>query len=169
MNIHIGPAGQSHYEALKQIELASFETLRAAGAVSGEACASSDEMLDQYRKEDFLLAAFAGGNIPVGFGGGYVIEENLHICELDVHPIWQKKGIGRRIVNALLEAGRARALKGATLTTDRVASFNGPFYASMGFRIVEGTECPAYLRQILDLEEKRGFDPQRRVAMLISL
>lgn len=147
------------------IEQASFETLRAADAVTGEATVSGDEELQQYLSDSLLFAAFDERDIPVGYGGGYIAENLLHIGEVDVHPTWQRKGIGRKIVSALLEEGRARKLKGSTLTTDRFAPFNAPFYSSLGFHVVEGDECPQRLRLILALEQAKGLDPRRRVAM----
>nr|WP_246499692.1 GNAT family N-acetyltransferase [Azospirillum soli] len=143
----------------------SFETLRAAGAITGEATASSDEDLQQYLNNNLLFAAFDERDIPVGYGGGYIAEDWLHIGEVDVYPDWQRKGIGRRIMNALLEEGLTRKLKGATLTTDRFAPFNAPFYSSLGFQPVGGDECPERLRAILAAEQAKGLDPLRRIAM----
>ncbi|CAG9168009.1 GNAT family N-acetyltransferase [Cupriavidus respiraculi] len=166
MNVRIEPATAEHFPALQAIELAAFDTLRAAGAVSGEASASSDEELQRYLDAGFLLAAYDAGGEPVGFGGGYVAEQWLHIGEVDVHPDWQRRGIGRRLMEALLDIGRARSLKGATLTTDRHAPFNAPFYATLGFDPVEPDACPARLKTILSAEEQKGLEPLRRVAMM---
>jgi GNAT superfamily N-acetyltransferase len=149
------------------IELASFETLRATGAVAGEATASSDDKLQQYLNTGFLFAAFDSQEIPVGYGGGYVTEGWLHSGEVDVHPSWQRKGIGRQIMGALLAEGRPGKLIGASLTTDRFAPFNAPFYTSLGFQAVEGDACPEGLSAILAAEEAKGLDPRRRVAMTL--
>jgi GNAT superfamily N-acetyltransferase len=168
MNIRIEQASRNEFSALQTIELASFETLRAAGAVTGEATASSYEELQHYLDSGFLLAAFDEGGVPVGYGGGYVAGGWLHIAEIDVHPDLQRKGIGRQLLEALLAKGRARELKGATLTTDRFVPFNAPFYTSLGFQAIEEEACPARLRAILDKEEKKGLDPHRRVAMMLG-
>jgi GNAT superfamily N-acetyltransferase len=168
VNIRIEQASRNEFSALRTIELASFETLRAAGAVTGDAAASSDEELQHFLHSGFLLAAFDEGGVPVGYGGGYVADGWLHISEVDVHPNLQRKGIGRQLLEALLEDGRARKLKGATLTTDRFAPFNAPFYASLGFQAIEGDACPARLRAILDKEKEKGLDPLRRVTMILG-
>lgn len=166
VSIHIGPAAQHHFPALREIELASFETLREAGAVAGPAQASSDEELQQYLNAGFLVGAFDGAGIPVGFGGGYVADGWLHVAEVDVHPDWQRRGIGRRLMAALLDDARARSLMGATLTTDRFAAFNAAFYLSLGFEPLARDACPTRLQAILAAEEGRGLDPRRRVAMV---
>jgi GNAT superfamily N-acetyltransferase len=165
MRIRIGQAGVNDFDALRAIEMASFETLRSVDAVTGDAAASSDEELLHYLNDRLLFAAFDEKHVPVGYGGAYIDENMLHIGELDVHPEWQRRGIGRMLATTLLEEGRARKLKGSTLTTDRLAPFNAPFYASLGFRILESDVCPQRLQHILAEEHAKGLDPGRRVAM----
>ncbi|MGV2128561.1 GNAT family N-acetyltransferase [Agrobacterium vitis] len=165
--IHIGPATAHHFCSLRKVELASFETLRAAGAVTGDPVASSDEELQVYLDAGLLLAAFDGTESPVGYAGGYISEGWLHIGEVDVHPEWQRRGIGRHLINALLTEGRARHFLGSTLTTDRFAPFNAPFYSSLGFHAVEGDACPMRLKEILAAEVAKGLNPLRRVAMML--
>lgn len=168
MTMLIEKAARRHFPALRAIELASFETLRDAGTVSGEASASSDDELAQYLNCGCLYAAFDGSATPVGYVGGHILAGRLHVAEMDVHPDWQKRGIGRLLMTAVIGEGRARHLLGASLTTDRLARFNAPFYASLGFRIIEGTACPAHLAAILASEAEKGFDPLRRVAMMME-
>ncbi len=164
-NITIRPAQYEQFAALRAIELAAFETLRQTGAVTGEAGATSLHAFDALCKEGVLLAAYTPENIPVGFAGGYFADEWLHIAEADVHPDWQRQGIGRRLMQALLDAGRAQGVRGASLTTDRFASFNAPFYATLGFSAVEGQVLSPRLERVLIDESRAGLDPRRRVAM----
>lgn len=163
----IRPATTADFDALRAIELAAFETLRAAGAVSGVASASSDQQLQRYLDDGFLDVACDHSGDASGFSGGYIAEHLLHIGEMDVHPNWQRQGVGRALLTAALDKARAQRLDGATLTTDRFAPFNAPFYATMGFRALAGDELPAKLRDILDEEAKIGLDPDRRVAMML--
>lgn len=161
-------ATQDDFDTLRTIELASFETLRATGAVSGEPDSSSDEELQHYLDHALLYAACNDDDVPVGYAGAYVAENALHIGEMDVHPDAQRKGLGRRLMETLLAEGRSRKLVEATLTTDRLASFNAPFYASLGFRLLERDECSPRLRAILDSEAQKGLDPRRRVGMVLA-
>lgn len=92
----------------------------------------------------------------------------LHVAEIDVHPDWQRKGIGRRLMQRLLDEARTRVLKGGTLTTDRWAAFNAPFYLSLGFRFVHPQDATPNLQLVLDEEAAAGLNPGRRVAMVIS-
>jgi GNAT superfamily N-acetyltransferase len=102
-----------------------------------------------------------------GWCGGYEIDGWLHIAEIDVHPAWQRKGIGRQLIHALLDEGRRRGFRGATLTTDRFAAFNAPFYQSLGFRSSGLHDAMPHLDAILEAEIAMGLDPHRRVAMAL--
>ncbi len=165
--MRIRQATRDDFDTLRSIELASFETLRATGAVSGEPEASSDAELQHYLDHTLLYATCDQDDIPVGYAGAYIAEGCLHIGEMDVHPDFQRKGLGRRLMETLLAEGRLRKLAAATLTTDRLAPFNAPFYASLGFRLLEKEECSPRLRTILDAEAEKGLDPLRRIGMVL--
>lgn len=169
MTVHIERAREEHFSALRLIELAAFETLRHAGGVSGDPEISTDEELRQYLKHDLLFVALNEQDVPVGYAGGHLIGQWLHIGEVDVHPEWQRRGIGRSLVSALLEEGRSRYVHGFSLTTDRYVPFNAPFYASMGFQIAGSSGRPRHLEAIVQRELAKGLDSDRRIAMQLLL
>lgn len=164
-DITIAPAHTGDLAALREIELAAFETLRTAGAVSDEPVASSLEDLERLSREGLLLVAFTADQQPVGFAGAQIEDNWLHIAEMDVHPAWQRKGIGRQLLRALLSAGERRGLAGASLTTDRYAPFNAAFYASLGFEQINADALSARLKGLIDAETASGLDANRRIAM----
>lgn len=166
--MHIRPATSEDFDALRKVELAAFETLRKAGAVRGPASASADQDLQRYLDHGLLYLAGNRNDAAVGFCGGYIADGFLHIGELDVHPDYQRQGLGRVLVTTLLAEGRARKLDGATLTTDRLVPFNAPFYATLGFRLIEQQNASLRLRRILETEIENGLDPLRRVAMMLE-
>jgi len=168
LDITIGAAKPEHFSSLRAIELAAFETLREAGAVTGQAVANSLREFRDFSRDGLLLAAFASDPSPVGFIAGNYEDIWLHINEMDVHPDWQRRGIGRLLMQAILAEGQQRGLAGATLTTDNLAAFNAKFYAALGFEIVEGKSCPPHLVTQRAEELKMGFDPARRVAMRLK-
>lgn len=168
MDITISAAQPDHYSSLRAIELAAFETLREAGAVTGQAVANSLKEFYDFSRDGLLLAAFTPESIPVGFIAGNFEDIWLHIAEIDVHPNWQRNGIGRLLMQALLSSGQQLSLAGATLTTDNIAAFNAKFYASLGFEMVEGQSCPPHLISQKAEEIKMGFNPARRVAMRLK-
>jgi predicted N-acetyltransferase YhbS len=163
MDFTIKAGGRPDFKRIQEIELAAFETLRAAGAVSGEAEASSDQELLVYLEDGLLLGAFDAVGELLGYAGAYMAGTELHIGEMDVDPRFQ------RLISAFLEEGGRRSLEAVTLTTDRHAPFNAPFYASMGFQLLAGKEIPERLKAILESEAAKGLDPLRRVAMIYPL
>lgn len=168
MEFTIRPADPQHFDQLRAIELAAFETLRHAGAVTGQAGASSVEALSHFRRDGLLLMACTPDFVPVGFVAGKIEDTWLHIAEIDVHPEWQRHGIGRRLMQTILDVGQQHGMKGATLTTDRLAAFNARFYATVGFEIVEGRARPRHLVSLSADEIAQGFNPARRVAMWMT-
>ncbi|MCF6371360.1 GNAT family N-acetyltransferase [Rhizobium halophilum] len=118
--MQIRRAAANDFQALQAVELACFETLREAGAVSGVPAASSDEELQRFLDEDLLYVACDQDGAAIAFSGAYVVDEFLYIAEVDVLPVWQGQGFGRRLIMTLLDDGRQRRLAGATLTTDVV-------------------------------------------------
>jgi predicted N-acetyltransferase YhbS len=161
----IRAARTDDFARLQAIELDAFETLREAGGVSGEADCSTDDELRYLLEHGLLLAAVDAADVPVGYVGATFNDGWLYVAEIDVARDWQRKGIGRASMQAVLAEGRARGLAGAMLTTDRLAPFNAPFYASLGFRLLEADETPEWLSRILAKEHAAGLDPARRVAM----
>lgn len=166
MQITLRAAGRGELAQLQAIELAAFATLRAAGAVTGPATASSLEALERYQQGGYLFVACTPQGEACGFIAGERKEKWLHIAEMDVHPAWQRRGIGRRLVAHLIQLAQQQGLDGVSLTTDRLAAFNAPFYASLGFAPLAARQGPAWLQAILACEVEAGFNPARRVAMI---
>ncbi|MFK0163677.1 GNAT family N-acetyltransferase [Rhizobium sp. NPDC090279] len=152
---------------LAAIEIDAFWALHEAGAVACEPTSLPLDVLKQSLAEQLLLVAVDDEDRPFGFLAGIGKDGSVHIAELDVVRRWQKRGVGRRLMEAGIEAARAQGAMGVTLTTDRQVAFNAPFYASLGFRILDDQERPAVLTQILEHEFAHGADPARRVAMAL--
>ena len=152
---------------LDDIEIDAFWALHEAGAVNCEPTSLPVEVLRQSQMEQLLFVAVDTGDEPFGFLAGILKDGSVHIAEIDVVRRWQKKGVGRRLMEAVIAAAKIQGAAGVTLTTDRHAAFNAPFYASIGFRILGDEERPAELTRILEDEVVHGADPARRVAMAL--
>ncbi|AYG65606.1 MULTISPECIES: GNAT family N-acetyltransferase [unclassified Rhizobium] len=163
----IRPARAGELHLLADIEIDAFWALHEAGAVACEPTTLPLDTLRQSLAEDLLFVAVDGDNKPFGFLAGLRKDGSIYIAEIDVIRRWQKRGVGRRLMETAIAAARAQGASGVTLTTDRQVAFNAPFYASVGFRILEGEDRPAVLTQILENEVAYGADPLRRVAMAV--
>lgn len=155
---------QDEFGRLAEIELDAFVVWAQACGVSLEPAVAPVHLLQASFDQGLLLVAEEDGRV-LGFALGSVVDGDLYIAEVDVERAAQGKGIGRALMLALLDKGRERGLISALLTTDRYAPFNAPFYAGLGFRILEHAETPAFLRERLARQVESGLDPDRRVAM----
>ena len=104
---------------------------------------------------------------PVGYLAGRVEADRLHIDEVDVHRAHQGRGLGRRLLDTAADWARQRGLAALSLTTFRNVPWNGPFYASFGFREWDPADAPPSIRQSLASETAKGLE--NRCAMIMDL
>ena len=93
----------------------------------------------------------------------------LYLRELAVAGHAQRRGLGAALMNAGIAAARERGYARVMLTTDRTLPWNAPFYARLGFGIVEGDAIPAEIQRRLHGQYAAGFDPAARCAMVLAL
>lgn len=94
---------------------------------------------------------------------------SLHLHEIDVVPGRQGEGLGRRLLEHVVEVARAEGCRQVTLTTFRDVPFNAPWYVRRGFVVLPDDELPPWLRSIRESETAAGLDVQPRVAMARSV
>lgn len=169
MEVVIRPARSDDIVQLVAIETDGHETLRGLGAVPDRTADGTDDDLRRWLAEGILLVAVDASDQPLGFGSALVVGAGLHVCELDVAAIWQRHGIGRRLMQALVAEAERRALHQVTLTTDRFVPFNAPFYRTLGFQILDPSEIDGWLLAEIRHEEEAGLNPARRCAMRLAL
>lgn len=103
---------------------------------------------------------------------GFVIVElsrrTAHIVEIVVRQDMQGQGCGTALMTAVIDWARTRRLDTLTLTTFIDVPWNAPFYARLGFEIVERKSDPR-LDDILRREIARGLPAKRRCAMRLEL
>ena len=119
--------------------------------------------------EGRLWVAVDAGDRPVGFLMAGIVDGQAHLEEMDVIPEHGRRGIG----TALMERGcrwvTETGFHTVTLTTDRHVPWNAPFYARLGFEILEPAAFTPELAAIYEREIARGNSRDRRVAMRRSL
>ena len=83
------------------------------------------------------------------------------ICALAVHPVWQGKGVGARLVTRLIEEAKTLKLPQVITLTYQVE-----FFKKLGFEIVDKNEFPRKLwRECLECPKLEACD---ETAMVIS-
>jgi GNAT superfamily N-acetyltransferase len=116
------------------------------------------------RGQVWVAAARSDGTL-VGFAYADLVDGAVHLEELDVLPDWGGRGIGRALVAEVVADAAARGLAAVTLTTFRDVPWNAPFYARLGFRVVDRAALGPGLAAVLAHETSRGLPEPLRVVM----
>lgn len=153
---------------LTEIENDAFATLAEALGVVREPHALPRDVLQRSLDAGLLLVATDDEDQSIAFLAAEEIESSLYVIEFDVCQASQHRGVGRRLMLAVIEMARAGGFSGVTLTTDRYVPFNAPFYASLGFIEQESEAMPQFLQKKLAYEIETGRDPDRRIAMVLA-
>jgi putative acetyltransferase len=161
----IVPARPADVPLLPAIELAAAWLLAAHAPASVLAEQTDEGVLRRAQREGRLWVALAR-NRPVGFAHVEQLEPGVaHLEELDVHPAHGRRGLGRRLVNAVCRWAAEEGHRSVTLTTFRDVPWNKPFYARLGFEELPRNALSPALRAVVDDETRRGLDPSKRVVM----
>lgn len=129
--------------------------------------------LEEAEPRDFAAAHAQGllwvardeAGAPVGFAMLEAGESAWHLEEMDVLPEFARRGIGAELLRVVIETARARGATQLTLTTFRDIPWNAPYYARLGFAIIEDAELPGDLRERVAREARAGLPRALRVAM----
>jgi len=121
------------------------------------------------REGRLFVATEEARRIPVGFAVTTRIDGTSHLFEMDVLPEHGRRGLGRRLVEVVVERARELGDPSVTLTTFRHLAWNAPFYSKLGFEILDGEVLGPELAACLETEARRGLDPTKRVAMRLAL
>ncbi|WP_366556612.1 GNAT family N-acetyltransferase [Aquibaculum sediminis] len=116
-----------------------------------------------------VLVAEMPGRGVVGFVNGEFAADALHLWQVAVHHDYQRRGIGRRLIEAAKRRARQRGLAALTLTTFRQVPWNAPYYARLGFRVLEADAVNPRLKAILEREAQAGLPAGHRCAMVLSV
>ncbi|HSL97058.1 MAG TPA: ribosomal protein S18-alanine N-acetyltransferase [Candidatus Deferrimicrobiaceae bacterium] len=112
--------------AVRAIERASFSTPWPDDAYRSE--------LQSNRLATYVVARL--GEEVVGFGGLWVMVDEAHITTFAVHPSWRRRGIGERLLLALLDAAIVQRAREATLEVRLSNLAARRLYEKYGFRPV---------------------------------
>ncbi|MEM7358987.1 MAG: GNAT family N-acetyltransferase [Pseudomonadota bacterium] len=113
-----------------------------------------------------LLVACVGQEV-VGFANAEPRARDYHLYLIAVLPAWGRRGIGRALLEQVMETAKQQGHHRLTLTTFSHLPWNAPFYKSVGFNSLAYPDCPPYLKEILNNEVAAGF--KQRVAMVYDL
>jgi GNAT superfamily N-acetyltransferase len=127
------------------------------------------EELAGYQEGGRAWVAEDGGGRPVAYLIADLVDDNVHVEQVSVHPDAARRGIGRTLLDHAAAYASARGASALTLTTFAEVPWNAPYYARCGFRVVPDAELSPALRAIRDREMSHGLHQWPRVTMRLAL
>lgn len=153
--------------ALPQIENAAAALFRAtpyASVIDAEPVSSEVDLAWEH-----VWVLVDRADRPVGFAIVHLLDEAVHLHELDVHPDHARRGLGRRLIRVVAEWARARGATALTLTTFEDVPWNGPYYERLGFRALDLSRLSPGLQAVRQAEADAGLPMAHRICMQLDL
>jgi GNAT superfamily N-acetyltransferase len=127
---------------------------------------------------DFVQQRFQAGqvwvavdkqDVVVGFAITREVDDTIYLQEMDVDPAHGRRGLGAALVETVCTWAKLHGYKAISLSTFRDLPWNAPFYAKLGFRILDESELSISFQQIRQQEQDVGLPISARVMMSYEL
>lgn len=115
--------------------------------------------------EGRLWVVTDGADEAVGFALLEEIGGQLHLEELAVHPDHARRGLGRRMLEAICQWAADAGYRQLTLTTFLNVPWNAPYYERLGFEVLAEAELSEALAAVRREEDAAGLPARDRVCM----
>ena len=126
----IRPARPDEFARLRELEFKADKLFEAVGIGPF----LNDQAEDHFDQAALVLVV---NDPPVGFVSVELVGGIPHIWQLAVDPDHGRRGLGRALMEAACDWARSEHFDAITLTTYRDVPWNGPFYESLGFVVLE--------------------------------
>jgi GNAT superfamily N-acetyltransferase len=163
----IRPARPDDLQALPVIERAAAAQFRttAYAYLADDSLVSAEVDLAQ----ESVWVAVDWDDHPIGFAIVHLLDESVHLHELDVHPDHAHQGLGRQLIATVADWARARGATALTLTTFDDVPWNGPYYARLGFHALDLATISLGLQAVRQAEAEAGLPMAHRICMQLDL
>lgn len=156
--------------ALGDIEVAAGRQFAVIGMnyVAGDEPLAA-QLLQEYVDDGRAWVRVRTDDHPVAYLIVDVVDGNAHLEQVSVDPAYAHSGLGRSLIEHMLNWARNDGLPAVTLTTYTDVPWNGPYYARLGFRYLGDGELTDGLRAIRAEEAAHGLDRDPRACMRLDL
>ena len=165
----IRPSRENDLRILNDIENAASELFQSTKyALEIDQDPLSIDLLRKQSEKGLIWVAVDDKDRPVGFAVAIILENYAHLHELSVHPRHGRRGLGRRLVNVVIQNAIESKLSGVTLSTFRDIVWNAPFYKKLGFCEMSDDEIEGGFKDIRKKESELGLPLSDRVIMKLA-
>ena len=118
---------------------------------------------------EYVWVAVDRDDHPIAFAIVHLLDESVHLHELDVHPDYARQGLGRRLIATVTDWAQERGARALTLTTFDDVPWNGPYYTRLGFRTLDLATISSGLWTVRQGEAEAGMPMEHRICMQLDL
>lgn len=163
----IRPARREDLAVLPLVERRAAARFRTTPFASMADFALTSTQVDLGRER--VWVAVTPDDRVVGFAIAHLLDGCAHLHELDVDPDHGRRGLGRRLIAAVVGWAGSVGAPAITLSTFRDVPWNAPYYARLGFRPLDEGELSPGLRAICQAEAAAGLPLEHRLCMRLEL
>lgn len=158
----------SPYVELSRIEARAAERYTKVGYDSSAWPVTSPEALEEYATRGLLWVAEKEGE-AVGFATAERYYPFFHLEELNVLPELHGLGIGKSLLQSVIDEARKSHFPLMSLRTFLATPWSMGLYKRCGFKITPEVERPHYLSQRIAHEQSLGVPLSHRCTMVLDL
>ena len=132
------------------VDIAASDLFRPTGLLSEDALGdhvSADAINAAIDRGLMKVAEVESGDVA-GFLMGSVQDGGLYIEQISVSPDFGRRGIGTALMNTAEDMATSLGLNSILLSTFRDPAWNGPFYASLGYRVIPKHAYSSFMKEV---------------------
>ena len=118
--------------------------------------------------DELLYTASIDGQV-VGFALSLNHGKTCHLEQMSVDPSFGRRGVGASLVDYLIADAKTRGYQTISLSTFFSLPWNAPFYAKLGFDVVNTSDLTNPMLEVQIEESEAGLDMNDRVIMILEL
>lgn len=162
-------ARREHLKSIPGIEVASAALFSESDLPADmRYCVTAPDDLLDAQQEERLWVAVNEKQRAIGFAAADIVDGAGYLWELGVLPEFGKQGVGTRLVATVVDWARDSGYSSLGLVTFKHLPWNAPFYAKLGFNILESSACGPGFSRLFDDEKHLGINIENRVAMRLD-
>lgn len=166
----IRPSREVDLPLISAVEKSGDLQFRAAGmTLVADAPAPDPCTYAEAHRAGRLLTAVTAADALIGFVRTEILDHGPHVEQLSVDPGYQRHGVGTALLQAAERWAVSQGYTRMTLTTFRDVSWNGPYYARLGWVPLPELEWGPDLAAARQHEGDLGLDRWPREAMVKHL